>query len=264
MGPQTPLGNIFNQDLSGPLVTDALGEIQSLTEEAEGSEEAVSVVVVSSSLQGADDLAAATRDGVLTVLYDAASEDLDGILFAIEGALEGRSASSIAFATHETGPGSFHLFGDISVDPSTLPEDMEMQHFWQDVGALLTEDGRIDLMACDTASTQAGLFLISQLEELTGHEVAASDDPTGNAEYGGDWILETGNVDLVSTYFAWEKLQIIEGTLQSQSQIITVSGSDDFGRSVDMDGNYAIVAHQTNHRHTYMSGTAPIGLWTRH
>ncbi len=113
-----------------------------------------------------------------------------------------KKADSIAFATHDLGAGQFHLVGWVHGKPWQLwLGNTELQGFWVSVGDLLTANGRIDILSCDLAGTQEGGLLISQMENLTGHQVAASDDATGNPSYGADWVLETDNVDLVATYF---------------------------------------------------------------
>lgn len=54
----------------------------------------------------------------------------------------------------------------------------------------LTQAGGILLYGCNVAQGDAGQAFIGQLAELTGADVAASDDLTGAAESGGDWMLE--------------------------------------------------------------------------
>jgi uncharacterized repeat protein (TIGR01451 family) len=44
---------------------------------------------------------------------------------------------------------------------------------------------------CDLAGNPAGQKLIQQLSQLTGADIAASTNRTGNAKLGGDWVLET-------------------------------------------------------------------------
>jgi hypothetical protein len=52
--------------------------------------------------------------------------------------------------------------------------------------------GKADLLfyGCDLAAGEEGRSLINSLTFLTGSDVAASDDLTGFAEFGGDWKLE--------------------------------------------------------------------------
>ncbi|MGI9328122.1 MAG: DUF4347 domain-containing protein, partial [Pseudomonadales bacterium] len=65
---------------------------------------------------------------------------------------------------------------------------------WQDSFA---ESGDLLIYGCDLAATESGQNFVTTLGQLTGTDVAASDDLTGSAELGGDWQLEyaTGSVE---------------------------------------------------------------------
>jgi hypothetical protein len=200
----------------------------------------VRVVALSSDIHGAEALAGATQSNVVTIVYDPAAQSPADLLKLIGDALDGRRASSIAFATHELGEGQFQLTEGLSVNAVTLETNPELQDFWIGVGADLAEHGRIDLLACGLASTEEGALLISRLEALTGAQVAASTNATGNPVNGGDWILETHNLDLVPLYFIDDRLERFEGTMAVEwHTIIPADGlpGDQFGYGVSIDGN---------------------------
>ena len=58
---------------------------------------------------------------------------------------------------------------------------------WQDA---LTPEADLLFYGCDLAAGDEGQTLIGKLSSLTGADVAASDDLTGSARMGGDWVLE--------------------------------------------------------------------------
>ncbi|MCB8753402.1 DUF4347 domain-containing protein, partial [Planktothrix agardhii] len=64
-------------------------------------------------------------------------------------------------------------------------------------GNALTENGDILLYGCDVASGETGKNFVERLSEITGADVAASNDLTGNQALGGDWDLEivTGKIE---------------------------------------------------------------------
>ena len=67
------------------------------------------------------------------------------------------------------------------------------------LGELFEPGGDLLLYGCDLAASAAGKRLVDRLADLTGTDVAASDDDTGSALLGhGDWQLEYthGTVDL--------------------------------------------------------------------
>ncbi len=208
-----PLSQIYTQDLSQVLVTNATDVINTGTDPGvtTAASEAVHVLVVSSTVQDADQLVSAKGSGVLTVSYDGNTASLDSILAEIQDKLGGQKADSIAFATHGT-DGEFTLAGDYVVNASSLSESMELQNFWTSVGSLVNDGGRIDLLACSLVSNEQGALLLSNLETLTVKNFAASDDPTGNPE-AGDWVLESDNVDVAPIYFDQAALDSYSGLL---------------------------------------------------
>ena len=88
--------------------------------------------------------------------------------------------SAIHFVTHGK-DGAISLAGD-KIDINTLnPAD------WKALGEHLTEDADILFYSCDLASSDEGKAFADAIANLTGADVAASTDTTGNA---GDWDLE--------------------------------------------------------------------------
>jgi VCBS repeat-containing protein len=82
--------------------------------------------------------------------------------------------------------GSFTL-GSTTVDADYLPQASDLLG---EIGANLADDADILLYGCDTGAGTAGQSFVSQFAQLTGADVAASDDITGA---GGDWQLELVN-----------------------------------------------------------------------
>ncbi|MDX1410420.1 MAG: DUF4347 domain-containing protein, partial [Saprospiraceae bacterium] len=64
-------------------------------------------------------------------------------------------------------------------------------------GSSLEGQGDLLIYGCDLAGSDEGVALINALSQLTGADVAASDDLTGNVHLGGDWELEyqTGDIE---------------------------------------------------------------------
>ncbi|MFZ4557359.1 MAG: DUF4347 domain-containing protein, partial [Pseudanabaena sp.] len=87
------------------------------------------------------------------------------------------------------------------------------------------ETGDILLYGCDVASGD-GVEFVKQLSEITGADVTASNDLTGNAALGGDWDLEvqTGAI-AASEVLDPVGMANYQGTLA----VITVTNSNDSG-----------------------------------
>jgi hypothetical protein len=88
----------------------------------------------------------------------------------------------------------------------------------------LTADADILLYGCDIGAGEVGAALIQQLAHLTGADIAASNNLTGNAALGGDWTLEvnTGAI-AASLVLSPEALQRYQFVLPTQN--ISLTGS---------------------------------------
>ena len=66
----------------------------------------------------------------------------------------------------------------------------------------LTGNSDILIYGCDVAGSTAGQTLLQQIAELTNSDVAASNDLTGAAAFGGDWELEYafGNIETAALF----------------------------------------------------------------
>ncbi|MEG4216575.1 DUF4347 domain-containing protein, partial [Microcoleus sp. Pol14C6] len=89
--------------------------------------------------------------------------------------------------------GSFQLGADVLNENDIETFNTQLKQW----GKALTENGDILLYGCDVAATETGNKFVKRLSELTGADVAASNDLTGSAAKGGDWDLEivTGQIE---------------------------------------------------------------------
>ncbi len=188
-----------------------------LTDPNASTSAGVNVLVVASNVQDYQTLVHDAAPGVLTVVYNPNTDSLHSILAKIETALGGHKADSIAFATEGEGLGQFELTSNYIVSSSSLLGSAQLEHFWKDVGSLVNNGGTVDLLACGVVANQQGNLLLSELETLTGRQIAASSDATGNAEYGGNWVLESDGVNIAPIFFNVSELGNYTGLLASPS-----------------------------------------------
>jgi Ca2+-binding RTX toxin-like protein len=109
----------------------------------------------------------------------------DGIA-QITATLASRSNISGVHLIGHGSSGSLRL-GSTVLNQETIVQYADSLNQWR---AALTEDADLLLYGCNVAADSAGQAFVNQLSQLTAADVAASDDLTGNAALGGDWLLE--------------------------------------------------------------------------
>ncbi|HEY9643551.1 MAG TPA: DUF4347 domain-containing protein, partial [Coleofasciculaceae cyanobacterium] len=154
-------------------------------------------------IQGADPTAQIvvldpTQDGI---------EQISQVLAAHTG------VSSVQIVSHGN-TGNLKL-GSTQLEADNLSRYAAQLQQWR---ASLTEDADILLYGCNVAAGDDGKAFVEQISQLTGADVAASEDLTGNAAEGGDWALEfaTGNIESPLA-FQIAALQSYQGVLQNYS-----------------------------------------------
>ncbi|MFS0514382.1 DUF4347 domain-containing protein [Nostoc sp. UIC 10607] len=101
----------------------------------------------------------------------------------ITEALQGREYESVQIISHGSS-GTLQL-GETQLNANNLDYYSNQLQQWKNY---LTDDADILLYGCNVASFDQ--TFVQQLSQITGADVAASDDITGSAELGGDWDLE--------------------------------------------------------------------------
>ena len=149
----------------------------------------VDVLLVSSSLENADDVCNAADANTIVVKYDADTTSAADLLQLITDALDGKVADSIGFVTESGENAHVQLFSDTDTSLDTVNGSAN-QNFFHGLDALLDEGGQVNLFASNLASTAEGKTLVDAISDTLEHNVAASTDETGGAESGGDWTLE--------------------------------------------------------------------------
>lgn len=174
------------------------------------------VLLVSDNIQQDNILAGAAGKDVLVIRYKTKTTDLNGLLSLVSKKLDGKLASSIGIAAHDYGEAKFYLTDSETISLQSTLNNLKQREFWKELGQLIAENGRIDLLVCNLARGNQGEMLIASLENLTKVQVAASSNETGNPLKGGDWVMETANLDISKYYFDQNKLKRFSGLLWAQ------------------------------------------------
>ncbi len=120
------------------------------------------------------------------------SSDRDGVEH-ISQVLSKRSGLDAIHIVSHGSAGRVHL-GNVELDSQTLPGYAGQVASWSHA---LNSNADVLFYGCELASGSAGQEFVEQLASLTGADVAASEDLTGQEALGGDWDLEfaTGAVN---------------------------------------------------------------------
>jgi Ca2+-binding RTX toxin-like protein len=136
----------------------------------------------------------------------------DGITQITES-LFGKQYDSLHIVSHGSA-GSLQL-GSNYLNSGNLSQYQSQLQQWK---TALTEEADILLYGCDVAAGETGVNFVQQLSQMTGADVAASNDLTGNAALGGDWDLEvkTGSIEA--------GLAFSSASVESYSSVLAISG----------------------------------------
>ncbi|MEG4009599.1 DUF4347 domain-containing protein, partial [Microcoleus sp. Pol1C5] len=128
----------------------------------------------------------------------------DGIEQITEIAASRHSLNSIQIVAH--GASASVEIGSTELNIHNIETYSSQLQQW---GKALKETGSILLLSCNTGAGESGLNFIQKLSEITGANVAASNNLTGSAALGGNWELEitTGQIN---TEIAFKKA-VLEG-----------------------------------------------------
>jgi hypothetical protein len=121
-------------------------------------------------------------DGSEWILLDPAR---DGVLQLQEILLNYQGLDSLHILSHGAS-GALYL-GTTALTHENLSDYADALH---SIGAALSPGGDLLLYGCAVAEGVSGTIFVERLAQATGADVAASTNPTGAMDLGGDWVLE--------------------------------------------------------------------------
>ncbi|MBW4680058.1 MAG: DUF4347 domain-containing protein [Microcoleus vaginatus WJT46-NPBG5] len=180
-----------------------------------------SLVFIDESVSDSQLLAAGVSDGMKVVTLKQDSDGIEQITTEIQKYADiYGSIDAIHIFSHGSS-GNVYL-GNSSLNSNTLETYQSQLQQWKEA---LSDNADIKFYGCDVAAGTGSAF-ISQLSQLTGADIAASTDLTGNDANGGNWNLEftTGSIESVNPLSA-ETLTAYSDVLAT----ITVTNNADSG-----------------------------------
>ncbi|MBD2682122.1 MULTISPECIES: DUF4347 domain-containing protein [Nostoc] len=181
-------------------------------------------------------LIAGIQAGTSVVILDSNQDGIE----QITQALQGGEYQSVQIISHGSA-GSIQL-GSTQLNGNNLDYYSNQLQQWRNY---LTDDADILLYGCNVAS--ADQTFVQLLSQITGADVAASNDITGNASLGGDWDLEVkvGSIE--------SDLALTAETTKAYHSILPLSSNT--APTLDNTGNPRLSAIAQDITDTNNSGT---------
>ena len=144
--------------------------------------ESTNIVVIDSAVEGYESLFADVPEGSEVFILDS---DKDGLKQISDILASFENVDSLHILSHGS-EGELAL-GSTVINSENLDEYNSLLESWKES---LSEDADILLYGCDVSGDDAGISFVHDFAEVTGADIAASDDLTGAEVLGGDWDLE--------------------------------------------------------------------------
>ncbi|PPC98830.1 MAG: hypothetical protein CTY31_12510, partial [Hyphomicrobium sp.] len=159
------------------------------------TEDQTTIVFVDKNVENFEQIIAGIDPSFEIVLIDGNSSGLEQIAANLEGRTD---VASIHIVSH--GEAGRLFLGTDVLDLGTITGSHA--ETLAAIGGALAADGDILLYGCDVADGVTGLEFMEALSDVTGADIAASVDDTGDPTRGGNWTLErsVGSIETSSIY----------------------------------------------------------------
>ena len=185
-----------------PAVSNPISPLPSLSPARHASS---AIAFVDGNVAQYQSLTTSIKAGIDVYVLDPRQDEIK----QITQVLAGRSSISSLYILSHGDVGDLKL-GSLNLNLSDLGSYSSDLHAW---AKALTADADILLYGCNVASGNQGKQFVDALSQITGADIAASIDRTGNAAQGGNWDLEyaTGKIESASALTA--KVLAYQGVL---------------------------------------------------
>ena len=205
----------------------------------------MSLLLINNNIENYSVFVSSAKEETKTLVFDPKNDTYNTILGNISALENKEDIENVALVSHGE---LFDLFQLLEKEKKSWEE---FTVFLQNIKKSLPEMKNFDFLGCALVSEPDWKQSLNKLESEVDFNIRASDDNTGNLKSGGDWILETDNVNIKDLYFT-EAIKDYEGLL-----LTTVGYAHWHGREpVTMTGG-RLLAAWGNSRY---GASAPNGL----
>lgn len=162
---------------------------------------------------------ASVKDNVIPVVFDALTDTYATLMEKIHAAIDGKGLSYSTVGIIQHGSASNPAYGLLTQESVALLKDGAAMESWAGVVGFFTELKRavgvttVDLITYAIYANPLWVAALNYLEAQTGMNFRASKDATGNLASGGNWTMESDNVNIEGLYFT-EAIHEYKGLLQ--------------------------------------------------
>lgn len=199
------------------------------------------------------------------VIVDYDIDTLESLQNKITEVAASQNVTNVGIFQENYNRGTYQYIGSFGAATLADVENVDPEiATWADFTNLLTyfttvlNITNVDLMGCNIHKDPNWRYVITKLEGLTGLVLRSSDDYTGSSELGGNWILESDNVDLIGTYFT-ESIKNYNFILNATASCSFIISSDN--KLYGIGGNYSgqLGNGNTTNSGSYVSTNFPNG-----
>ena len=110
--------------------------------------------------------------------------------------INNKQYNSVAYMSHTQQPDQHKIFSDYTFNLTLESDKQKLADFWNNFNTQI-----VDYLGCFFYSNNDWVNGFNYLENNTGKQFRSSSNNTGHLAVGGDWILESDNVNIKDLYF---------------------------------------------------------------
>ena len=195
------------------------------------------------------------------IIYDSTSKT-DDLLALLRQKFPASSIQRISLVFHDRGPNIQTAFMNNSILFQESDLEVGQTCFSENLSVLISclnefHVSHIDFLACNTLQYSNWKSYYALLAEQTAVVVGASNDATGNMQYGGDWIMESTSEDVMNVYFNAN----ISNYVSLLASTISQNGGTILLQMNPANGLYVQYSQNGGSSWTDISGTSGANSW---